>query len=129
MFALCTLTIVALVPQIGTDLSQKGYVEHEDTQISCTPCVTILMILDRSLLYICANGKFVTTELDSGRIDNMQLIPASSGFDHHSAQKDVAHFPNIRSEMGIEYNRMLFFDDEAKNVKKVIYGHIIPNVC
>lgn len=62
---------------------------------------------------------FGATGLDTGRIDNMQLIPASSGFDHHSAQKDVAHFPNIRKEMGIEYNQMLFFDDEAKNVEKV----------
>ena len=27
---------------------------------------------------------------------SQQLIPASSGFDHNSAQKDVRHFPAIQ---------------------------------
>ncbi|GMH39539.1 hypothetical protein BSKO_07437 [Bryopsis sp. KO-2023] len=53
------------------------------------------------------------------KIDNMQLIPASSGFDQTSAQKDKAHFPKIRQELGIDYGSMLFFDDEHKNILRV----------
>lgn len=48
-----------------------------------------------------------------------QLIPASSGFDHATAQKDKCHFPAIKRETGIDYQDMLFFDDESKNVQKV----------
>ncbi|KAK9909492.1 hypothetical protein WJX75_003128 [Coccomyxa subellipsoidea] len=51
--------------------------------------------------------------------DSVQLIPASSGFDHHSAQKDTAHFPAIKKELGISYSDMLFFDDESPNISKV----------
>ena len=51
--------------------------------------------------------------------DSIQLIPASSGYDQVSAQKDTAHFPNIQRQLGIDYSRMLFFDDEHKNVTKV----------
>lgn len=51
--------------------------------------------------------------------DTIQLIPASSGFDHTSAQKDVAHFPNIQDETGFPYFEMLFFDDEHNNVLRV----------
>eukprot|EP00210_Caulerpa_lentillifera_P004260 g4063.t1 len=53
------------------------------------------------------------------RLDNIQLIPASSGFDHHSAQKDKSHFPNIQQALGIDYSKMLFFDDEIQNIRKV----------
>lgn len=52
--------------------------------------------------------------------DSVQLIPASSGFDHHSAQKDTAHFPAIKKELGISYSDMLFFDDESPNISKVM---------
>ena len=51
--------------------------------------------------------------------ESVALIPASSGFDHTSAQKDTAHFPRIRDETGVRYERMLFFDDEHKNVARV----------
>ena len=51
--------------------------------------------------------------------ESAALIPASSGFDHTSAQKDTAHFPRIRDETGVPYGRMLFFDDEHKNVARV----------
>lgn len=51
--------------------------------------------------------------------DSIQLIPASSGHDMHSAQKDKAHLPNIRKDTGVEYRDMLFFDDESPNVVKV----------
>lgn len=51
--------------------------------------------------------------------DSIQLIPASSGFDHHSAQKDTDHLPAIKKELGIPYTEMLFFDDESPNIKKV----------
>ena len=50
--------------------------------------------------------------------ESIQLIPASSGSDMHSAQKDKAHLPNIRKVMGVEYRDMLFFDDEAPNITK-----------
>ncbi len=50
--------------------------------------------------------------------ESIQLIPASSGHDMHSAQKDKAHLPNIRKETGVEYREMLFFDDEAPNIAK-----------
>ena len=50
--------------------------------------------------------------------ESIQLIPASSGYDMHSAQKDKAHLPNIRKETGVEYSDMLFFDDEAPNITK-----------
>ena len=50
--------------------------------------------------------------------DSIQLIPASSGYDMHSAQKDKAHLPNIRGDTGVEYRDMLFFDDESPNVRK-----------
>ena len=50
--------------------------------------------------------------------ESIQLIPASSGHDMHSAQKDKAHLPNIRKETGVEYRDMLFFDDEAPNITK-----------
>ena len=92
---------------------------------------------------------------------SQQLIPASSGFDHNSAQKDVRHFPAIQvschslfakycvlpckyselprrhcvnashldvylsmcgvvqKETGISYNRMLFYDDEDRNIHRV----------
>lgn len=49
---------------------------------------------------------------------SLQLIPAQDGCDHHSAQKDRAHLPNIRRETGVEYTAMLFFDDEMGNIKK-----------
>jgi hypothetical protein len=51
--------------------------------------------------------------------DSTQLIPASSGVDHSSAQKDKAHFPAIQRETGIPYSGMLFFDDESPNITKV----------
>lgn len=51
--------------------------------------------------------------------ESAALIPASSGFDHTSAQKDTAHFPRIGDETGVRYERMLFFDDEHKNVARV----------
>jgi len=52
-------------------------------------------------------------------MDDIQLIPASSGFDHRSAQKDRSHFPRIQQATGVEYYKMLFFDDEIQNVRKV----------
>ena len=51
--------------------------------------------------------------------DSIQLIPASSGVDHHSAQKDKAHFPRIQKETGVPWSGMLFFDDESPNIAKV----------
>lgn len=51
--------------------------------------------------------------------DSIQLIPASSGYDMHSAQKDKAHLPNIKKDTGVEYRDMLFFDDESPNIVKV----------
>ena len=53
--------------------------------------------------------------------DSIQLIPASSGHDMHSAQKDKAHLPNIKKDSGVEYRDMLFFDDESPNIMKVSY--------
>ncbi|KAK9816693.1 hypothetical protein WJX72_003782 [[Myrmecia] bisecta] len=50
---------------------------------------------------------------------SIQLIPASSGFDQSSAQKDQAHFPKLLRDIGTPYKRMLFFDDEHKNVARV----------
>jgi len=61
--------------------------------------------------------------------DSIQLIPASSGYDMHSAQKDKAHLPNIKRETGIEYRDMLFFDDESPNIVKVIPPPVITNSC
>jgi len=61
--------------------------------------------------------------------DSIQLIPASSGYDMHSAQKDKAHLPNIKRETGIEYRDMLFFDDESPNIVKVIPPPVITNGC
>ncbi|KAL0031632.1 hypothetical protein WJX77_010764 [Trebouxia sp. C0004] len=57
--------------------------------------------------------------LSKGMFVSQQLIPASSGFDHNSAQKDVRHFPAIQKETGISYNRMLFYDDEDRNIHRV----------
>lgn len=37
---------------------------------------------------------------------SIQLIPAADGFDTHSVQKDVAHLPNIRRELGVSYADM-----------------------
>ncbi|GAB4819975.1 hypothetical protein N2152v2_007021 [Parachlorella kessleri] len=51
--------------------------------------------------------------------ESIQLIPAASGYDQVSAQKDTAHFPNLQRELGVDYSKMLFFDDEPKNVAKV----------
>lgn len=51
--------------------------------------------------------------------DSVQLIPAADGFDARTAQKDVCHLPNIKSELGVEYTEMLFFDDEARNIRRV----------
>jgi hypothetical protein len=51
--------------------------------------------------------------------DSIKLIPASSGVDHSSAQKDKAHFPCIQQETGVAYSDMLFFDDESPNIVKV----------
>ena len=51
--------------------------------------------------------------------DSVQLIPASSGYDHHSAQKDTAHLPAIQRETNIPYTDMIFFDDESPNISKV----------
>jgi hypothetical protein len=50
--------------------------------------------------------------------DNIQLIPASSGIDYYSAQKDKAHFPRIQKELNVPYKEMLFFDDEDGNITK-----------
>ena len=50
---------------------------------------------------------------------NIQLIPASSGYDRSSAQKDKAHLPNIHRETGIPFADMLFFDDEHENIARV----------
>jgi hypothetical protein len=51
--------------------------------------------------------------------DTIKLIPASSGYDQTSAQKDLAHFPAILADTGIPYFEMIFFDDEHKNVQRV----------
>ena len=62
--------------------------------------------------------------------ESVALIPASSGFDHTSAQKDTAHFPRIRDETGVRYDRMLFFDDEHKNVARVRSpGALVSVIC
>lgn len=58
-------------------------------------------------------------DLASGVFISQQLIPASNGFDHNSAQKDLRHFPAIQKETGIPYNKMLFYDDEDRNVHRV----------
>ena len=58
--------------------------------------------------------------------ESAALIPASSGFDHTSAQKDTAHFPRIQNETGVRYERMLFFDDEHKNAARVRPPGFIP---
>lgn len=57
--------------------------------------------------------------------DNIQLIPASSGVDHHSAQKDKAHFPRIQKELKLPYKSMLFFDDETGNVTKASMHNLL----
>ncbi|KAI7839930.1 hypothetical protein COHA_006324 [Chlorella ohadii] len=36
-----------------------------------------------------------------------------------SAQKDKAHFPAIQRELGIDYQDMLFYDDEHGNIRRV----------
>ena len=61
--------------------------------------------------------------------DSVQLIPASSGYDMHSAQKDKAHLPNIKKETGIEYRDMLFFDDESPNIVKLSTPSVFTNGC
>jgi len=48
-----------------------------------------------------------------------QLIPASSGFDSSSAQKDQKHFPALQRETAVPYSQMLFFDDEPPNIRRV----------
>lgn len=58
-------------------------------------------------------------DLASGMFVSQQLIPAANGFDHNSAQKDVRHFPAIQKETGIPYSKMLFYDDEDRNVHRV----------
>ena len=75
----------------------------------CCPCMGHCM-LDAAP---CAAAGI--TEL----FDSIQLIPASSGVDHSSAQKDKAHFPRIQQETGVPYSDMLFFDDESPNIAKV----------
>ncbi|CAL8467975.1 g7513 [Coccomyxa elongata] len=55
----------------------------------------------------------------SGMFESVQLIPASSGYDHHSAQKDTDHLPAIHRETNIPYTEMIFFDDEFPNISKV----------
>eukprot|EP00884_Botryococcus_braunii_P001749 jgi/Botrbrau1/11575/Bobra.60_1s0025.1 len=54
-----------------------------------------------------------------GMFETIQLIPASSGFDQTSAQKDTSHFPNILEETGVPFFEMLFFDDEHRNIHRV----------
>lgn len=94
---------------------------------------------------MCGLVHFV--DLASGVFISQQLIPASNGFDHNSAQKDLRHFPAIQvstygpiciciwacanhavlliqggvfqKETGIPYNKMLFYDDEDRNVHRV----------
>ncbi|KAI8465229.1 MAG: acid phosphatase-domain-containing protein [Monoraphidium minutum] len=51
--------------------------------------------------------------------DSVQLIPAASGWDCSTAQKDRAHLPAIKEELGAGWAEMLFFDDEDGNVHKV----------
>lgn len=58
-------------------------------------------------------------DLASGVFVSQQLIPAANGFDHNSAQKDIRHFPAIQKETGIPYSKMLFYDDEDRNVRRV----------
>jgi magnesium-dependent phosphatase 1 len=50
---------------------------------------------------------------------SVQLIPAADGFDQATAQKDTCHFPNIAKATGVSFDDMLFFDDEAKNIRLV----------
>lgn len=57
--------------------------------------------------------------LATGMFVSQQLIPAANGFDHNGAQKDVRHFPAIHKETGTDYKRMLFYDDEDRNVHRV----------
>lgn len=52
--------------------------------------------------------------------ESVQLIPASSGYDHHSAQKDTDHLPAIQRGTNIPYTEMIFFDDESPNISKVL---------
>ena len=76
----------------------------------------------RVALHARCNEIQVCSLLSAGithKFDSHQLIPASSGFDASSAQKDEAHFPELLRETGVPYSQMLFFDDEAKNIRRV----------
>ena len=81
------------------------------------------------MLWLHTSGPGVAGITDM--FDSIQLIPASSGYDMHSAQKDKAHMPNIRRDTGVEYRDMLFFDDESPNVRKASLSSQLhaPGTC
>lgn len=43
-----------------------------------------------------------------------------SGFDQSTALKHKEHFPKIQRELGIDFDNMLFFDDENQNITNVL---------
>jgi len=50
--------------------------------------------------------------LAQGYFDSILIIPHTG--------KHQTHFPRLTKELGIEYQDMLFFDDEGGNVRQVI---------
>ena len=63
-----------------------------DGDVFCLQSQGTQQLVASHLLY-CQNQ---SAGLSKGMFVSQQLIPASSGFDHNSAQKDVRHFPAIQ---------------------------------
>lgn len=68
--------------------------EQADLWWSC-----VLLVQSRTQQPVAShslNCQKYSAGLSKGMFVSQQLIPASSGFDHNSAQKDVRHFPAIQ---------------------------------
>ena len=49
--------------------------------------------------------------LATGYFESVHIIPYT--------QKDTTHFPKIRADTGVPFQKMLFFDDEGGNISRV----------
>ena len=58
-----------------------------------------------------STSRLAPAGLATGYFESVHIIPGR--------QKDTTHFPAIRKDTGVPFERMLFFDDEHGNIARV----------
>lgn len=61
-------------------------------------------------VHVCLKA-MCSAGLATGYFESVHIIPYT--------QKDTTHFPKIRADTGVPFQKMLFYDDEAGNISRV----------